>query len=117
MSNSASVADDISRDVFLVLLRGEARLNESRGSLRALLLGIARNLLWKRWRAEQRWSSLEDEEFVASTFDLDALSMQKAVGAAVAALPPLQREALILATEAKRLDCEINLTRSRRHDL
>ncbi len=98
MSNSSSVAEDISQDVFLVILRGEAELDESRGSLRALLLGVARNLLWKRWREERRWSSIDDESFLAAPLDLETLGQQHAVAAAVVALPPLQREALILAT-------------------
>jgi RNA polymerase sigma-70 factor (ECF subfamily) len=98
MSNSASVADDISQDVFLTLLRGEAEFDHARGSLRALLLSIARHLIWKRWRREQKWTSLEDEGFLSPAVDFESLSKQQAVAAAVAALPPLQREALILAT-------------------
>jgi RNA polymerase sigma-70 factor (ECF subfamily) len=98
MSNSPDVADDVSQDVFLVLLRGEADYDRSRGSLRALLLGIARNLIWKRWRDERRWISIDEESFLAPALDLESVGKQQAVAAAVACLPPLQREALILAT-------------------
>jgi RNA polymerase sigma-70 factor (ECF subfamily) len=98
MTNSPAVAEDIAQDVFLVLLRGDAELDRLRGSLRALLLGIARHLAWKRWRNDQRWTSLEDEAFIATPVSVESLGAEQAVLTAVAALPPLQREALILAT-------------------
>jgi RNA polymerase sigma-70 factor (ECF subfamily) len=98
MTNSAALAEDIAQDVFLALLRGEAEFKPARGSLRALLLGVARHLAWKRWRQDQRWSSVDEEEFVATPLALESVGMQHAVAAAVATLPPLQREALVLAT-------------------
>jgi len=98
MTNSPVVAEDIAQDTFLTLWRGEAELDRSRGSMRALLLGIARHLAWKRWRRDQRWSSLDDETFVAVSLSGEVSGLEEAVSAAVAALPPLQREALILAT-------------------
>lgn len=98
MTNSPEVAEDIAQDTFLTLWRGEAELDRSRGSMRALLLGIARHLAWKRWRRDRRWSSLDDETFVATPLSEEFSGMEQAVSAAVAALPPLQRETLILAT-------------------
>jgi RNA polymerase sigma-70 factor, ECF subfamily len=98
MTNSPAVAEDITQDTFLTLWRGDAELDRSRGSARALLLGIARHLAWKRWRRDQRWSSLDDETFVAESLREEFSGLEEAVSAAVAALPPLQREALILAT-------------------
>jgi len=98
MTNSQAVADDISQDVFLILLRGEVELDQSRGSIRALLLGIARRLVWRLWRQDRRWSSLDDDAYFAEALNVDSIDMQEAVSAAVAALPPLQREVLILAT-------------------
>lgn len=50
MTNSASSAEDVAQEVFLALFRGEAELDHSRGSMRALLLGIARHMAWRRWR-------------------------------------------------------------------
>ena len=98
ISNSPSIAEDIAQDVFLAVLRGKAELDSSRGSLRALLLGIARRLAWKRWRHDQRWAPLDEEAFVAAPIPVESGDRSQAVSAAVAALPPLQREALILAT-------------------
>ena len=98
MTNSASSAEDIAQDVFLALFRGEAELDRSRGSLRALLLGMARHLAWRRWRHERRWTSLEEEPPASAWPTVENLGTEQAVAAAVAALPPLQREALILST-------------------
>ncbi|HEY1215330.1 MAG TPA: RNA polymerase sigma factor [Bryobacteraceae bacterium] len=98
MTNSPAVAEDIAQDTFLTLWRGEAEWDRSRGSARALLLGIARHLAWKRWRRDQRWSSLDDETFVATSLSGESCGTEEAVSTAIAALPSLQREALILAT-------------------
>lgn len=98
MTNSPAVAEDIAQEVFLALWRGEAAWDRARGTMRALLLGIARHLAWKRWRQDQRWSLLEEETFVAAPLAVDSLGIGHAVAAAVAALPPLQRETVILAT-------------------
>ena len=96
MSTSPSVAEDITQDVFLVLLRDE-RFDPARGSLRAFLLGIARNLLLKRWRDEQRWDELDEDRFVTAPLDIEQTEIAEIVGRAVRSLPPLQREVVILA--------------------
>ena len=64
MTSSAAVAEDIAQDVFLSLFRHPNRFDLSRGTMRAFLLGIARNVALKRWRDEKRWEELGDEEFV-----------------------------------------------------
>jgi RNA polymerase sigma-70 factor (ECF subfamily) len=96
MSSSPAAADDITQEVFLALLR-EDRFDTARGSLRAFLLGIARNLVRKRWRDEQRWDELDEERFVAAPVEIDRTDVSEIVGRAVRSLPPLQREAVILA--------------------
>src|SRR5579862_5540766 len=98
MTNSPAVAEDIAQDVFLALLRGDATLDRSRGSLRALLLGVTRHLTLKRWRTDRRWSSLDEEALPPIAVVVHSGEADQVVSAAVAALPPLQREALILAT-------------------
>ncbi|MDQ2710959.1 MAG: RNA polymerase sigma factor [Acidobacteriota bacterium] len=123
MSNSSTVAEDITQDVFLALLRGEVQLQPSRGSLKALLLGVARNLVWKRWRQDRRWSLLDEEAFVATPLIVENLRVQEAVSAAVGQLPPLQRETLILATYeelsaqeiAETLAMEVGTVKARLH--
>jgi RNA polymerase sigma-70 factor (ECF subfamily) len=123
MTNSPAAAEDIAQDVFLALLRGDAEFDRRRGSMRALLLGIARHLTWKRWRNDRRWSSLDDESFVPVTLPVESLAAEQTVSAAVAELPPLQREALVLATYedlslseiAETLVVEVGTVKSRLH--
>ena len=48
MSGSPAAAEDITQDVFVGLLRHPDRFDPARGTLRAFLLGIARNLALKQ---------------------------------------------------------------------
>jgi RNA polymerase sigma-70 factor (ECF subfamily) len=122
MSASASTAEDITQEVFLALLR-EDRFDPARGSLRAFLIGIARNLTLKRWRAERRWDELDEEQFVAAPVDIARAEIGEIVGRAVRSLPPLQREAVILAEYeelpladiARIVNAEIGTVKSRLH--
>jgi RNA polymerase sigma-70 factor, ECF subfamily len=97
MTGSAEAADDITQDCFLALLRDTARYESRRGPLRPFLMGVARNLTLKRWRTENRWEALDDDAFVAEPLDPTRLQTAELVAKAIALLPPLQREALILA--------------------
>ena len=123
MSGSEAVAEDITQEVFLILLRGKAKLDPNRGSPRALLLGIARRLEWKRWRNDQRWSPLDEETLVALPLRVDAWDASQAVPKAVSLLPPLQREVLILTTYenlslneiSNLLNVELGTVKSRLH--
>jgi RNA polymerase sigma-70 factor, ECF subfamily len=97
MTSSPEAAEDIAQDVFVSLLRRPDAFDKTRGSLRSFLLGAARNLSLKRWRHEQRWEELEDEEFVAQPLDSTAGEVAEMVASAVRSLPTLQREVLILS--------------------
>lgn len=123
MSASPSAAEDVTQDVFLTLLRQPDRFDPARGSLRAFLLGIARNLVLKRWRDEQRWDELHDEQFVAPPLTDGQSEIGELVGRAVQSLPPLQREVVILAEYeeltladiARAVDAEVGTVKSRLH--
>ena len=123
MTGSASAAEDIAQDVFLSLLRQPNRYEPTRGTLRSFLLGITRNLALKRWRDEHRWEELEDEQFSATPVDPDRGEIAELVGEAVRSLPPLQREALILAEYdglsleeiAQAVEAEVGTVKSRLH--
>ena len=122
MSGSVAVAEDIAQEVFLSLLRQPGRFDPARGPLRPFLLAVARNLTLKRWRDEHRWEELEDQA-VAPALGLESRETADAVGEAVAALPPLQREVLILAEYqelsleeiARAVDAEVGTVKSRLH--
>ena len=116
-------AEDITQDVFLALMHHPERFDATRGTLRAFLLGIARNLALKRWRDEHRWDALDDETLVTPAFDVTSGDTAELVGAAVRSLPPLQREALILAEYdglsldeiARAVEAEVGTVKSRLH--
>ena len=96
MSNSATLAEDITQEVFLSLLHRPFQADRSNDQLRSFLLGIARNLALKHWRQDKRWKPLDDNQLVATPPDIERLDLVDAVASAVAVLPPLQREVLIL---------------------
>jgi RNA polymerase sigma-70 factor (ECF subfamily) len=79
----------------LELFRRPDRFDPARGPLKSFLFGIARNLALKRWRRENRFQSLEDEGERLSHQDFP-LEANLAVAAAMKALSPLQREAVVL---------------------
>ncbi len=53
MSGTAAIAEDVTQEVFLTLIRDGNRFDPSRGSLLAYLLGIGRNLLLRRLEKER----------------------------------------------------------------
>jgi RNA polymerase sigma-70 factor (ECF subfamily) len=98
MTGSSATAEDVAQDCFVELLRNPGRFDSSRGSLRAFLLGITRNLVLKRWRTDRNTNGLDslDEDRAGQLPDLTAGPISTVVSAAVQSLPLLQREALLL---------------------
>ena len=99
---SLEVAEDITHDCFLSLIRKSANFEPSRGSLRTYLYAAARNLAMKHFRSSGREIALDDltdhppshtREPLGRVLDAELVSKVKE---AVAELPPLQREALVL---------------------
>lgn len=123
MTGSASTAEDILHDCFVSLLRNPGIYDSDRAPLRPFLLAIARNLARNRWRLEQRWSALDGEAFVAQPIDPAAGQIADLVSRSVQALPPFQREALILfeyeqlslEEVARAVDAEVGTIKSRLH--
>jgi RNA polymerase sigma-70 factor (ECF subfamily) len=123
MTGSAEAADDVAQDCFMTLWTMPERFDAKRGSIRAFLMGIARNSILKRWRTESRWDSLQEDAFVAAPVDVVRLEIADVVAEAVQALPALQREALILAEYedmkledvARAVDAELTTVKARLH--
>src|ERR1022692_3020478 len=97
MTGSAVAAEDLVQDCFLMLWRNAAAYDRQRGTLRSFLIGVTRNLALKRFRRERTFDELGEESAICGPIDPVGRERGEMVAQAVAALPPLQREALILA--------------------
>jgi RNA polymerase sigma-70 factor (ECF subfamily) len=97
LTGSVPAAEDVIQECFLALFKG-ASFDSEQGSLRQYLFGITRNLAMQRVRmAERETEEVEETEAAPGPLE-NVLSAERSgvVASAVAALPPLQREALIL---------------------
>jgi RNA polymerase sigma-70 factor (ECF subfamily) len=123
MTNSQDKAEDITQDVFLSLWRHPARFDAAPGQMRSFLLGIARNLALKTFRQDKKLSALDSEDFFAQPVDIVGRETEDIVAGAVQALPPLQREVLVLAQYeglsleevARSVEAEVGTVKSRLH--
>jgi RNA polymerase sigma-70 factor (ECF subfamily) len=98
MTGSGAAAEDVVQDCFLTLWRNAAVYDRERGTLRGFLIGVTRNLALKRLRRERTFDELDsDDAATCGPIDPAGRERSEMVARAVAALPPLQREALILA--------------------
>ena len=97
MTGSASTAEDVVQECFLSLLRRPGSYDPNRGAVRAFLLGTARNILLMQWRKDRPYEALEDDSMICLPVDLVDSERSKTVAKALELLPPLQREAVILA--------------------
>lgn len=103
MLGDTAQAEDVTQECFLSLVRRPDSFDESRAKLRTYLLGATRNLSLKSLRRQGQEVGLEEfteeprpgltEEPLRKLLDEE---LAFAVSQAVAALPPLQREALLL---------------------
>jgi RNA polymerase sigma-70 factor (ECF subfamily) len=96
MTGRSDAAEDITQECFLTLVRAPQRYDPSRGSLRVYLFSIARNLALKQYRDHRTGQSVDDAEAQILIDPRGPLEVSLAVAAAVASLPHLQQEALIL---------------------
>lgn len=134
MSGSKTIAEDVTQEVFLFLMREGHVFDPERGALSAFLLGVARNYVLRRLRVDQQLSPLGDggEEdgagFQPSTdlcplADLTRAETIESVRKAVLSLPPKYREVVVLCElqevsyveTAEILGCAIGTVRSRLH--
>jgi len=61
MSGNPSVAEDVTQEVFMTLIRDPQRFDPARGTLGGYLYGIARNHLRKRWEQDRHSVPLADD--------------------------------------------------------
>ncbi|MCA1577259.1 MAG: RNA polymerase sigma factor [Acidobacteria bacterium] len=134
MSGSKSIAEDVTQEVFLFLMREGHVFDPERGALSAFLLGVARNYVLRRLRVDQLLSPLgddgeEDGAGLQASIDLcplDDLTRAETIETvrrAVLSLPPKYREVVVLCElqdvsyveTADILGCAIGTVRSRLH--
>jgi RNA polymerase sigma-70 factor (ECF subfamily) len=97
MTGSGEAAEDLVHECFLMLWRNALTYDASRGTLKSFLIGVTRNLVLKRLQRERAFDELEDDAAVCEPLDPENRERAEIVARAVAVLPQLQREALILA--------------------
>jgi RNA polymerase sigma-70 factor (ECF subfamily) len=137
MSGARDLAEDVTQEVFMVLMREGNSYDETRGSVNAFLLGIARNYVLRRLKQERSFVLLgESDEEGSAPGDLSSLSSSssqldvltrneeiRSMQTAVLSLPAHYREVLVLcelqdmsyAEAAGVLGCAMGTVRSRLH--
>ena len=69
MGGNVAVAEDVTQEVFMTLIRDAGRFDPARGTVAGFLFGVARNHLRKRWEQDRRIVPL-----IGDADDLDALA-------------------------------------------
>lgn len=133
MCGSEALAEDVTQEVFMILMREGGRYDAGKGSLSAYLYGIARFQVLRKMQRERTMVSMDDdnnevtEEMMATSFDplldLSRAETVQSVRAAIGVLPVHYREVVVLcelhelsyADAAQVLGCAIGTVRSRLH--
>ena len=134
MCGSQAVAEDVTQEVFMVLIRDGHTFDPSRGSVYAFLLGVARNHVLRRLQRERFYVPIDEGpdgptitgHASMSGGPMDDLSRTEAIESvrrAVLALPERYREVVVLCDlqeisyleAAQILGCAIGTVRSRLH--
>ena len=136
MSGSVAIAEDVTQEVFLVLIREAQRYDPARGELSAFLYGVARNHVLRRIERDRSFVPLIEDPDASEAVPLTQLidrddplgnftrnEVIRLVRQAVVALPARYREAVVLcdfqeltyAEAASVLGCPVGTVSSRLH--
>ncbi len=111
MSGNSATAEDITQEVFLLLIRNPANYDPAKGSVAGYLFGIARNLTRRRldrtrldeplaedWAEGNEAALADDTDLVG---DLTRAELLQCLQKAILALPELYREVVVLCDLAE----------------
>jgi RNA polymerase sigma-70 factor (ECF subfamily) len=133
MSGQPEIAEEVTQDVFMLVMGSAKKYDPKRGSIPAYLYGVARNFVLRRLEQERPYlTALDDPESEYADVAADGqdaladLTRNERVDSlrkAVLALPPAYREVVVLcdlheldyAEVASALDCAVGTIRSRLH--
>lgn len=124
MSGRVEVAEEVTQDVFMFLIRGSRQYDARRGSLAGFLYGVARNLVLRRLEREGVYAGPPDESNAAEedmVGEIARVRRLENMRKALLALPEHYREVLVLceleeldyARAAEALGCPVGTVRSR----
>ena len=134
MSGNRTIAEEVTQEAFMALIRRGSKVDITRGPLIAWLLGVARNHVLKGLDRDSRYHPLEfqsggddrpiepaarEDQFEEVTRNQVLAKLRRAV----LALPPRYREVVVLCdleemsyeNAARVLDCATGTVRSRLH--
>jgi RNA polymerase sigma-70 factor (ECF subfamily) len=137
MCGSQTIAEDVTQEVFMVLMRESNGYDATRGSLSSYLYGIARNHVLRSLDRNRPFVSMDDgdgdetngsvdEQLIAQDNPLNELARSETIAAvrqAILALPSHYREVVVLCDlhemsyveAAEVLRCAVGTVRSRLH--
>lgn len=135
MSGSEAVAEDVTQEVFMVLMNDASRFDPEKGTLSAYLYGVARNHVLRSLGRERSFVSIDNgsaegegnhHELVSHDDPLGDLTRNEVIASvrqAVTSLPTHYREVVVLcdlheicyAEAAQILGCAVGTVRSRLH--
>jgi len=131
LTGSPAIADDVTQDVFLAVIRDAGRFDPGRAIVTAWLCGIARNFVRRRLGVAREVASIDDDAFDGPMpavtpdplMDLTSGEALEALRRAVLSLPIKYREVIVLCDlqemtyedAASTLACALGTVRSRLH--
>jgi RNA polymerase sigma-70 factor, ECF subfamily len=136
MSGSEALAEDVTQDVFIALMRDGWQYDATRGSVSAYLYGMARNRVLRRLERDRSFVSMADEladdettmseKFITREDPLAAFTRNEVIDSvrqAILALPAHYREVVVLCNlqemsydeAANVIGCAVGTVRSRLH--
>jgi RNA polymerase sigma-70 factor (ECF subfamily) len=130
LTGSPAVADDVTQEVFIAVIRDAARFETGRSTVVAWLCGIARNFVRRRFSTDRDLDPIDDEELESLPSvhpdplgDLTQAEALVALRRALLSLPMRYREVVVLCDlqemayedAAGALGCPLGTVRSRLH--